>query len=335
MRQEFDVCLASHFVDPVTGAGMPHPLLACSHSRGWETNMEQEGGEAKFDCEQFLADLDAVRARLQVTLPARRAARRGGFSVDLARLGPLLDAATYSARDRAKVLLEEEKRRSPNSPLFNPVSLFAATGYLRLETAHTQSLAWLLDARQVHGFGDNLFDAFLDAVDCGDASAVTETRERIRHTRSGLTRMFSEHRVEGGRADLYAEGVLANGETWSLVVEVKVDAAERTNQLSDYYRHGATNALHVFLTPRGVRGKTAGVNGDWATLSFSELARAFFVSHLPLTGLPGSGFLQTYVTGLLRDFCGIHCSERPNAILARTSPYRIEALLGDRHVDRT
>jgi hypothetical protein len=298
-----------------------------------EQEQEQERGKANFDLEQFLADFDEVCVRLQAKLPEKRPAKRGGLSVDLAGLGPLLDAATRSARDRAKGLLEEQKKRSPGSPLFNPVSLFAATGYLRLETAHTQSLAWLLDARQVHGFGGNLFDAFLDAVDCGPESAVAKIRERIRHTRSRSTRMFSEHRFDGGRADLYAEGLLANEETWSLVVEVKVDAAERTNQLSDYYRHGAPNALHVFLTPGGARGKTSGIADDWGTLSFRELARAFFDSHFSLTGLPGSGFFQTYVTGLLRDFCGIHCSQCPDAILARTSPYRIEALLGDRHVD--
>jgi hypothetical protein len=286
-----------------------------------------------FDRAAFLADLDQVCARLRAEVPTKPNTKRFGLSGDLAGLGRLLDAATRSARDRASRLLEEEKHRFPNSPLFNPVSLFQATGYLRLETAHTQSLAWLLDAHQPHGFGGRLFDAFLDEVDCGAVSALIEIRERIRDTRSGVTRMFSEHRLDRGRADLYAEGTLENGEPWSLVVEAKIDAVERTSQLSDYYRHGAANALHVFLTPSGAQGTTAGVSGDWATLSFSELARVFLLAHARLNGLAGSGFLQTYVTGLLRELCSIHCSQFPEGILARTSPYRIEALLGDRHVD--
>jgi hypothetical protein len=205
---------------------------------------------------------------------------------------------------------------------------------LRLETAHTQSLAWLLDERQPHGFGRQLLDAFLDAVDCSEVSALGEIRGLIRQTRAGPTNLSAEYRLEAGRADLFAKGTLANGESWSLVVEAKIDAAERAEQLSDYYRKDTANGLHVFLTPEGARGVTVGASGEWATLSFRALARSFLAAHAELHALPdrppGCGFLQTYITGVLSDVCGIHCSQTAELILARTNPYRIEALLGKR-----
>lgn len=282
-----------------------------------------------FDAGRFLADLDETCARIAKSERVARKPVQSGFPVDLADLGRMLNDATEAAGRRARTLIDNERLRCSGSPLFNPVSLFQATGYLRLETAHTQSLAWLLDEEKPHRFKREVFDAFLEAVDCSDDAALEEIRDRIRSTRHGTASVFAEHRLEKGRADIYATGTLDNGERWSVVVEAKIDAVERTNQLADYYRHGVPNALHIFLTPKGAKGVSVGVEGGWSTLSFESLARALLAIYPKLGGLPGEGFLQAYISGVLQDVCGIHCGHSATDILSRTSPYLIEYLLGD------
>ena len=64
-------------------------------------------------------------------------------------------------RSHHQRLLQQYLARLPcDDPLFGPVSLFGTMDYGRLETAHTRSLAWMLDKRE-HGFGSRLLEALL------------------------------------------------------------------------------------------------------------------------------------------------------------------------------
>lgn len=58
-------------------------------------------------------------------------------------------------RTRVQQEVQEALRQLPaDDPLRCPISLFGTMDYGRLETAHTNALAWLLDPRKAHGFGD-------------------------------------------------------------------------------------------------------------------------------------------------------------------------------------
>jgi len=278
----------------------------------------------------FLPDLDRVAVVLR-DRQQRGVAGRPAMPSDLAGLGKLLEGATARARGRAQRLVAAEHESHPESPLFGAVSLFEATGHVRYETAHTQSLAWLLNPRRTHGFDTTIFDAFLSAIDCSMHPQLDAIRCRIRDERRTKPVVHTEYLINDARADIYAEGRLANGEQWSLVVELKVDAIEGEGQLDKYHRNGG-NALHVFLTPSGRDGTTYGRSRPWAKMAFIDLVRAFVRPRFAdETKHPGAPFLRLYLTGLLTSVCDIVCVPNGDQVETRNSPYRLEQLLGPLH----
>src|SRR5437016_4569566 len=115
----------------------------------------------------FLADLAQVYATL------RPQALSTEFLSDLARVHATLPVASDSnllflanrfhdwrkaTQERVRVRLVE---LSDDDPLRCPISLFRTMDYGRLETAHTRTLAWLLDPEREHGFGQILIAALL------------------------------------------------------------------------------------------------------------------------------------------------------------------------------
>jgi len=279
----------------------------------------------------FLSDLDRLVAVVG-SGGQRRTAGGPAMPADLVGLGQLLDEATARARGRAHRLVVAEKDNHPDSPLFGAVSLFEATGHVRYETAHTQSLAWLLNPHRSHGFDDTLFDEFLSAIDCSVHPELDSIRCRIRDERRGRPVVHTEYPINEARADVFAEGRLVNGEGWSLVIELKVDAVESEGQLDKYHRKGA-NSLHVFLTPSGRDGTTHGRRRPWATMSFMDLVRAFVRPRLTDQNKhPGAPFLRMYLTGLLNSVCDMVCVPESGRVETRNSPYKLEQLLGPLHV---
>ena len=266
---------------------------------------------------KFLADLDLVYPGTDnVSLPVL-------FFKDLETVYPHAQAAslqqsTISAADLTSLAEDLKKWRSQyqlllqgylaqlpsDDPLLSPVSLFGTMDYGRLETAHTRALAWLLGKRE-HGFGFKLVEALL--------RRLLEGR-RIRVTR--VDKLESEYLVncgpastDLGRIDVLAEGrweELGNEVTWRLVIEAKIDADEGEEQLSryDYWlkQYSEPEIHRVFLTPNGREPRTS--SSQWYALSFVELASVF--GRVPgLQGTPGYHFLRYYLTGVLRDICGL------------------------------
>lgn len=192
-----------------------------------------------------------------------------------------------------------------DDPLRSPVSLFGTMDYGRLETAHTRALAWLLGDRE-HGFGFQLLEALL-------LHLLEGRRIRLTH----VDKVESEYAVycgpaptDGGRIDILAEGrweELENEVSWRLVIEAKIDAEEGEEQLSVYddglaFYPQPAEVLRVFVTPEGREPRTR--SAEWKTLSFLDLASVFRRA----TGLqdrPGYHFLRYYLTGVLRDVCGL------------------------------
>jgi hypothetical protein len=70
-----------------------------------------------------------------------------------------------SWRQRTRVRMKEYMAGLPeDDPLLCPISLFGAMQYGRLETAHTNVLAWLLNPTKEHGFEATLLKALLASV---------------------------------------------------------------------------------------------------------------------------------------------------------------------------
>ena len=130
----------------------------------------------------------------------------------------------------------------------------------RNENTHSRMLAWLLNPTRRHGLGGALVRRLVKH--CTGKPAP----ERL--AVKGVT--FSHWR-NGREADL-----VVWGETFTLVIENKIDACEQTDQCDDLYKNfkKENKPLFLFLTPEGRKpctAKTEGARCSFRTLSWREL----------------------------------------------------------------
>jgi hypothetical protein len=219
----------------------------------------------------------------------------GCSGADLARLGEALSA--WRSRTVAEVN-DRLKDLPPDDPLYCPVSLFGTLGYSRLETAHTRSLAWLLNPKGEHGFSDALLRRLLGA--CWQGRKIEGLQVDV---------VKPEHQIEGRRLDVFACGAAeADGKTtpFVLVIEGKIDAEAGERQLRDYAEwvrehHGGREAILVFLTADGAAAGDE--DGDWHALSFADLIMILREGMEELRQTQGYHYLRYYLAGVLRDVC--------------------------------
>jgi hypothetical protein len=112
-----------------------------------------------------------------------------------------------------------------DDPLRCPISLFRTMDHGRLETAHTRTLAWLLDPTGEHAFGDKLLAALLLHLSTSAAFDMLTVKRVERELR------ISNDRADAsGRLDVFVEGQWSIGMSapspWTLVIEAKIDAGE-------------------------------------------------------------------------------------------------------------
>lgn len=192
----------------------------------------------------------------------------------------------------------------PGDPLLCPVSLLGTIDFGRLETAHTRTLAWLLNPGEAHGFGHRLVFPFLKRVFGNEAGRDPRDIE------VESERPVSDLRgVNLGRLDILLRGtwtsLAGTPEKWVVLVEAKIDAEEGELQCERYERAiesslAADHNALVFLTPVGIEPTTEKI-GKWQKMSFLDLA-CLFRNQLPsLTGAVGYDFLRLYLAGVFRD----------------------------------
>lgn len=209
-----------------------------------------------------------------------------------------------------------------DDPLRCPISLFRTMDYGRLETAHTRTLAWLMNPEGEHGFGSCLLEALLQRV----SNRAGEVR--VEHVASEFPISGSG---ETGRLDVLAEGTWEEEPRggWILAVEAKVDAGEGKDQLTRYEawlrNHAAGRTVYrVFLTP----GRTPeSATEEWEMLSYLELVRIFRVVYPKLRAAPGFHFLRFYLAGVLQDVCRLPRNVTEDA----ADPYSVASYLTTVH----
>ncbi|MBI3409333.1 MAG: PD-(D/E)XK nuclease family protein [Planctomycetes bacterium] len=245
---------------------------------------------------QFLKDLATVDKSVR-----EAEARQSVSDEDFRFIAERLQEWRSNTRKKLEMLIG---RLPEDDPLRCPISLFATMDYGRLETAHTRTLAWLLDPDKEHGFGSKLLEALLSCVEKQDLPVQVHRVE---------SEWFIEEparRETSGRVDIFAEGNWMESEEdripWRLVVEAKIDAWEGEEQLTfyeDWLDSFADNrqVLRVFLTPEGRQPETARQN--WFPLKFQELVEAFRAAADALRDKPGYHYLRFYLAGVLRDVC--------------------------------
>lgn len=223
-------------------------------------------------------------------------------SATISQLAMIFDSWRSNVQEQARLLLME---LSPDDdPLTCRISLFRTMDYGRLETAHTRTLAWLLDPSKEHEFGHAILRALLSRVT--EFPLPKEIQVRT---------VASEHPIstaeEDGRLDVFVVGEwIRNGEAqqWALVVEAKIGASEGRQQLAKYdtwlkANYRGFEVIRVFLTPhRDLYSETA--TEEWRPLSFSEFVGVLRPVYFEMRGRPGFHFLRFYLAGVLQDICG-------------------------------
>ena len=151
---------------------------------------------------------------------------------------------------------------SKNMKVFCP---FEAVGMARQEIRHSNFLAYILDPNRPHEFGTLLLKSFIALL----------TEEEISESRMLRARV---HR-ELYRIDLLVDIPPENGKKRLVIaIEVKVDAGERGEQLSDYQRRVESAWPHSevifgFLTVDGREGTTS-AEKEWQPISWTDLIDA-------------------------------------------------------------
>jgi hypothetical protein len=293
---------------------------------------------------KFLADLTQVYATL------RPQALSAAFLSDLKQVHATLPLASgANLRLLAKrfdkwrsvtqdFIRTRFRKLDKDDPLRCPVSLFRPKGYGRLETAHTRTLAWLLDPNGEHGFGNTLLAALLRHLsgrDCSDKLRAKPVQSEVPINGSGAQ----------GRLDVLAEGIWEDGESagWVLAIEAKVDAWEGEDQLLKYEawlrsRAAGRALFRVFLTPKG-RPPETGSEG-WEPMSFLNLVQVFRNVYGKLRLAPGFHFLKFYLAGVLQDVCRLLPYQDVRRLFRyagdrSTDPYAVASYLKTVHDSRS
>jgi len=254
----------------------------------------------------FLADLEIVAPKSAP--PARRTRPHAEDPVSVAELEVLGETLEKIRRESQKSMEERLGGLPSDDPAKGTIGLFTAMDYGRLATAHTRTLAWLLNpkAEPNHGFGAALLSAMLRAEGKGFAEmTVTKVDSEIC--------VGSERHGRHGRLDVMARGTWtgAPSKDWLLVIEAKIDAGEGEEQLDLYDNWIAQqkdeDRIRIFLTPdkRPPESAASGTERNWSCWTYLKVASVF---HSVLPNLnkdaPGYQFLRMYLTGVLRDVCG-------------------------------
>lgn len=139
---------------------------------------------------------------------------------------------------------------------------FEAVGMVRQEIRHTNFLAYILDPNRPHGFGTLFLEAFI-------ALLTDETISKSRMLSARVQREFLN-------IDLLIEiPPEDSGKGLVIAVEAKIDAGERSDQLSDYERRvqgrwPQSVAFFGFLTTDGRQGTTSSEK-IWRPIRWTDL----------------------------------------------------------------
>jgi len=185
--------------------------------------------------------------------------------------------------------------------------LLGVIGRGRREIYHSQMLAWLLDPGTPSGLGERFLKEFLSYLD--------PELGAIRPAELYQVQVSTEATGDEARTD-----ILLRAETFTVPIEVKVDAGEGKDQCDRIYRdyESAPDPRFVFLTPMGRSPDTATgeARDHFLTVSFREvrelLARVLRTEQLklpyqdlssPLTLQDGGlATCWSYLSSLNREF---------------------------------
>lgn len=130
---------------------------------------------------------------------------------------------------------EMEKNKEYPFPSILPVGLFNCLKHGKLETDYTRTLAYLLDEKEKHDYGNKFMKALCKKLEIKALTNYTVCPEKC---------------CENGRYDIFISGKSGNKDC-VIVIEAKIDSYEGENQLGKYnkdLKKYGTEIKKIFLT---------------------------------------------------------------------------------------
>ena len=154
-----------------------------------------------------------------------------------------------------------------------PADFLNIIGRAEDERTHSRILAWLLTPADRHGLGNLVLLSLLNYYDSRQGGLSTMPAVQISAAANCLYKVDCSFWLNGREAD-----IVARGDDFTLVVEMKVNAGEPTSQCDDLYTNFANEpgARFLFLTRDGRRPTTATTveaQRAFLTISWPEVGR--------------------------------------------------------------
>ena len=179
--------------------------------------------------------------------------------------------------------------------------LEAGRGLWGREEFHSDVLAWLLDPRESHGFGDHFLRRFLHCIGVRPASRSSDW------STTEVTREWPNE-VDGQRGFL---DILIVNEAQQVLcaIENKVFSSEHSEQLTRYRRalkdHYSTfTRHHVYLTPEGAHPSSEKEQVHWTPVAYStvfKIIQRILETNDTAANDGVRAFLHQYATTLRRN----------------------------------
>lgn len=188
-----------------------------------------------------------------------------------------------------KAYQEIKENKNYPHPINMPIGLFDYLENGRLETAYTRTLAYLLDAKTPHGYGDKILKSLLAHcnIKCEklDYSVYPEF-------------CFGQ---EDGRFDVFVQGEMDN-QPFVIAIEAKTDSTEGKKQLKIYneYLADKSGVIKLYLT---IDGETAS-SKEWKSISWLNIADILVDVIQNNSEQVGYAFMSYYISSIYSQLYG-------------------------------
>lgn len=230
--------------------------------------------------------------------------------------------ATKDSTRSGNEILNRYKKKFIKSPIFQEVSLFEPMGFERMETSMTRTLGWLLDQEGKHNLNRRLLNELYKWIKKHANRKLPVLNPIVDFKKYSVS---CEHLISPKcKLDVF---ISSPNKSWAIVIEAKIDAKERSGQLTDYYQAlkdtGYKKIIGIYLTTSDdTDGPKTDANNLWIHMHYDDLAGLLLrIVDSDLDAHPIVGF---FVTGLLRDICGWQLGSDVSALIKSGNCFEIE-----------
>lgn len=194
-----------------------------------------------------------------------------------------------------KAYQEIKENKNYPHPINMPVGLFDYLENGRLETAYTRTLAYLLDAKAPHGYGDKILKSLLNHYDIDfeelDYSVYPEYR-------------FKQYGKKFKRFDVFVQGKMDN-QPFVIAIEAKTVSTEGKQQLANYDKYleknfAGVNIIKIYLTI----DEDTPSKASWRTLSWLDIIQILKPCIKENKDQFGYAFISYYISSIYSQLYG-------------------------------